>query len=99
MANDLTLEVKIDAIEEPRKGVGATGNEYYIQSYQSTIIGYNPKTLRFDINGEDRVKMMNLEVGKVYKIWIDLRSRKFVTQDGKEIWNNDIKVYMANLIN
>lgn len=99
MANDLILEVKIDKIEEPRTGVSKQGNNYYIQAFQSTIIGYNPKTLRFEVNGEDRVKMMNLQVGQVYKVWLDVSSRRFITQDNREMWNNDIRVYMATPIN
>lgn len=92
---DLVLEVRIDAIEEPRTGVSRNGNNYYSQTFQGTILGYSPKVIRFDVWGEDRVKMMNLQVGKTYSIKIDLESRPYVTQDGRTIWSNDIKCYSA----
>lgn len=92
---DLVMEVRIDAIEEPRTGTTRNGNNWYIQTFQGTKLGYTPSVIRFDVHGEDRAQMMNLQVGKTYTIKIDVVSRPYVTSEGRTIWNNDVKCYSA----
>lgn len=96
--NEIVIEVRIDEIEAPRTGVSRQGNNYYIQGYRSTIVGFGAKQLHFDVMGEDRNKMMQLQVGRVYKIWLDLSSRQVTTQSGGTMWHNDVRVYMATPI-
>lgn len=92
---EITLEVRIDAIDEPRTGVRQNGQPFFCKTFQGTILGYDPKVIRFDVWGEDRVKMMNLQVGKTYSIKINLVSKPYTTQDGKSYWRNEITCYSA----
>lgn len=93
------MEVRVDAFDAPRTGTTKTGNNYFIQSVTATKLGYTQDVVRFEVFGEDRWKMMSLQIGKTYTIKFDVVSRPYVSQDGRTSWNTNVRVYAALPLN
>lgn len=97
MANDLTMQVVIEAAEEPRTGMSNNG-PWMVQNFVAKTIGYNPRQVCFEVMGEDKISRMNIKVGSTYTIYLDVFSRQYVGKDGVNRWTNVIRCYDARPI-
>ena len=80
---------KVIAIMEPRSGVSArTGNPWMTQEYVIEVPGQYPRRMVFNIFGEDRIKMFNIQAGEEITVQFDIDAREY---NGR--YYNDIRAF------
>lgn len=80
---------KIIAVLEPRSGQSkTTGNMWMTQDYVIETIEQYPKRVCFNVWGEDKIKMFNIQVGQELIVSFDINAREW---QGK--WFNDVRAW------
>lgn len=68
----------------------STGNPWKKKEWVLETAGAYPRKVKFHVFGERRVAELNFEIGKAYRISIDIESRDF---NGR--WYTDVSAYAA----
>ncbi|MGN0237489.1 MAG: DUF3127 domain-containing protein [Lepagella sp.] len=76
-----------------QEGVSKQGNAWKKKEWVLETQGMYPRKVKFHVFGENRVRDLQFEVGKAYRISVDLESREF---NGR--WYTDVSAYAATPI-
>ncbi len=80
---------KVIAILPARSGVSQrTGNSWMTQEYVIEVPGQYPRKMVFNVFGEDRIKLFNIQNGEDITVSFDIDAREY---QGR--WFNDIRAY------
>lgn len=71
-----------------QEGVSRAGKPWKKKEWVLEQQGMYPRKVKFTVFGETRVAEMNFEVGKAYRVSVDLESREF---NGR--WYTDVNAY------
>ena len=74
-------------------GTSKAGNVWRKKSYVLETMGQYPRKAKFDIFG-DRIDNFHFEIGKTYKVQVDVESREF---NGR--WYTDLRCFSAQETN
>ena len=83
----MEIEGKIIMDLPEEGGTSKAGNVWRKKSYVLETLGQYPRKAKFDIFG-DRIDSMRAEVGKTYRVSVDVESREF---NGR--WYTDLRAY------
>lgn len=90
----MDFQGKITAIEPKNTGVSSNG-PWTSQSFVIEETGQQyPQSLVFRLFGEDKIKQFDIQLGKVYKISVDFKSREY---NGRHFTN--INAWNVQLVN
>ncbi len=76
-----------------QEGTSRQGNAWKKKEWVLETQGMYPRKVKFHVFGENRVRDLQFEVGKAYRISVDLESREF---NGR--WYTDVSAYSAQPI-
>lgn len=80
---------KIITALEPRSGQSrTTGNMWMSQEYVIETSEQYPKRMCFNVWGEDKIKLFNIQIGSEYTVSFDINAREY---QGR--WYNDIRAW------
>ena len=81
---------KIIAVLEARGGTSArTGSPWKMQDYVlETINEQFPRRICFNVFGEDKIAMMNIQLNEIMTVYFDINAREY---QGR--WFNDIRAW------
>jgi len=80
---------KIITALEPRSGQSrTTGNMWMSQEYVIETSEQYPKRMCFNVWGEDKIKLFNIQIGQEYTVSFDINAREY---QGR--WYNDIRAW------
>lgn len=80
---------KVIAVLEARSGVSkSTGNPWKMQDYVIETNEQYPRRMVFNVFGEDKINMFNIQMDEVIKVYFDVNAREY---QGR--WFNDIRAY------
>lgn len=83
----MEIEGKIIMDLPEEGGTSKAGNPWRKKSYVLETLGQYPRKAKFDIFG-DRIDTLRAEVGKTYRVSVDVESREF---NGR--WYTDLRAY------
>lgn len=83
----MEIEGKIIMDLPEEGGTSKAGNPWRKKSYVLETLGQYPRKAKFDIFG-DRIDSLRAEVGKTYRVSVDVESREF---NGR--WYTDLRAY------
>lgn len=83
----MEIEGKIIMDLPEEGGTSKAGNLWRKKSYVLETLGQYPRKAKFDIFG-DRIDSLRAEVGKTYRVSVDVESREF---NGR--WYTDLRAY------
>lgn len=93
----MEIDVVIKEVVDTKQGVNeTTGNEWKFVTYRGESDDRTQQSLIFEVwDGRDgRISRLNLEVGKKYRVFLDIEARK--TKEGR--WFNKLSAWNARLI-
>ena len=73
-----------------QEGISKAGNPWKKKEWVLETFGQYPKKVKFHVFGDQRIQALNFEIGKAYRISIDLESREF---NGR--WYTDVSAYAS----
>lgn len=76
-----------------QEGVSKSGNNWKKKEWVLETKDNFPKKVKFHVFGERRVAELNFEIGKTYRIGVDIESREF---NGR--WYTDVNALNATLL-
>ena len=87
---DLKFEGRIIAVLPEKSGISkTTGNKWMMQEYViEEMSGQYPKRMCFSIFGEERIKAMDVKVGREVRVSFDVDAKEW---QGK--WYNEIRAW------
>ena len=87
--NNMEITGKIIAALEARSGQSrTTGNMWMSQEYVLETAEQYPKRICFNVWGEDKIKLFNIQVGTEYTVSFDINAREY---QGR--WYNDVRAW------
>ena len=89
----MEIEGKIIMDLPEEGGTSKAGNVWRKKSYVLETMGQYPRKAKFDIFG-DRIDNFHFEIGKTYKVQVDVESREF---NGR--WYTDLRCFSAQETN
>ncbi|MDE6072277.1 MAG: DUF3127 domain-containing protein [Muribaculaceae bacterium] len=89
----MEIEGKIIMDLPEEGGTSKAGNVWRKKSYVLETMGQYPRKAKFDIFG-DRIDNFHFEIGKTYKVQVDVESREF---NGR--WYTDLRAFSAQETN
>ena len=88
----MELAGKVIAVLEARGGVSkTTGNPWKTQDYVIETHEQFPRRMVFNVFGEDKINMFNIQVGDEINVFFDINAREF---QGR--WFNDIRAWRVD---
>ncbi len=85
----MEMSGRITAVLEARGGTSArTGNSWKVQSYVLETEEQYPKHLCFEVFGEDKINLFNIQVGQVLNVSFDIDAHEY---QGR--WYNQIRAW------
>lgn len=85
----MEISGKITEALEARGGTSArTGNNWRTQSFVLETIEQYPRHLCFEVFGDDKLKLFNIQVGQVLKVYFDVDAHEY---QGR--WYNQIRAW------
>ena len=84
----MELTGKIIVMQKPISGTSKAGNPWMKQEYVLEVPGQYPRHCAFTVFGEDRIKQMNIQIGKDLTVQFDIDAREY---NGR--WYNDFRAY------
>ena len=74
----MELAGKVIAVLEPRSGVSkSSGNNWMVQEYVIETHDQYPRRMCFDVFGEDKIKMFNIQMGEELNVFFDIDAREW----------------------
>lgn len=89
----MEIEGKIIMDLPEEGGTSKAGNVWRKKSYVLETMGQYPRKAKFDIFG-DRIDNFHIEIGKTYKVQVDVESREF---NGR--WYTDLRAFSVQETN
>ena len=90
----MELQGKVIFISEPRSGVSkSTGNPWMMQDYVIETHEQYPKRMMFNVFGEDKIKLFNIQMGEEINVFFDINAREY---NGK--YYNDIRAWRVDRV-
>lgn len=84
---------KIIAVLEPRGGVSKTGNNWKVQEYVLETHDQYPRRMCFDVFGEDKIQLFNIQAGEELTVSFDIDAREW---QGR--WFNSIRAWKVERV-
>ena len=74
----MELAGKVIAVLEPRSGVSkSSGNNWMVQEYVIETHDQYPRRMCFDVFGEDKIKLFNIQMGEELNVFFDIDAREW----------------------
>lgn len=90
----MEMSGRITQVFEPRGGVSArTGNSWKVQQFLLETIEQYPKRLCFEVFGEDKLNLFNIQVGQELTVSFDIDAHEY---QGR--WYNQIRAWKVEPI-
>lgn len=88
----MELSGKIIAVLEKRGGVAkSTGNPWSVQSYVLETQEQYPRKMCFEVFGDDKIQLFNIQVGEEVTVSFDIDAREY---QGR--WFNSIRAWKVD---
>ena len=90
----MELQGRVIYISEPRSGISkSTGNPWMTQDYVIETHEQFPKRMMFNVFGEEKIKMFNIQMGDEVNVFFDINCREY---QGK--YYNDIRAWKVEKV-
>lgn len=90
----MELQGRVIYISEPRSGISkSTGNPWMTQDYVIETHEQFPKRMMFNVFGEEKIKLFNIQMGDEVNVFFDINCREY---QGK--YYNDIRAWKVEKV-
>jgi hypothetical protein len=88
------LNGKIIAVLDKKSGISKMGTSWSVQQYVMETHEQYPKKMCFDVFGEDKISLFNIQIGDELKLFFDVDAKEY---NGR--WYNSFKAWKVEKVN